>query len=170
VEVIAVPVPLLPTRGAQRGPYDIDLMVYLGPDQDVRDDIATVDAVRPRQQIAGGEVILDHRPHHKIGRRGPRGTHLGNHVGLAHIAGLAEVDLRAHPLGLAFLAVARVDIVGRLDQQRRRRLLVGAAPPEGFQAGNRTAGIMLDPNLPADLHGGPPPQVGRVLVGPQPLQ
>ena len=45
VEVIAVPVPLLPTRGAQRGPYDIDLMVYLGTDQDVRDDIATVDEV-----------------------------------------------------------------------------------------------------------------------------
>ena len=54
VSVIAVPVPLLPTGGAQGGPYDIDLMVCLGTDQDVRDDIATVDEVRPRQQIAGG--------------------------------------------------------------------------------------------------------------------
>jgi len=29
---------------------------------------------------------------------------------------------------------------------------------------------MLHPNLPADLHRWPPPQVLRVLVGPQPLQ
>jgi hypothetical protein len=78
VEVIALPVATLLTGGAERGPHDIDLMVGLGADQPVRDAIATVDEVRPWQQIAYGSVVLDHRPHHKIGRRGPRSTHLRN--------------------------------------------------------------------------------------------
>src|SRR5262249_17801893 len=78
--------------------------------------------------------------------------------------------LIAHPMGVAFTTLARLYIVGLLDEQRGGRLLVHGAPADVFQARDRTAVILLEPNLPQGLQGGEVAEGGRVVCGPHPIQ
>jgi hypothetical protein len=55
------------------------------------------------------------------------------------------VERIADPVGLAFTAVARLQVVGRGDAHRGRRLLIPCPPAERFEPGHRTAVVLLDP-------------------------
>jgi hypothetical protein len=112
LQVIALARPSLPAIGPKGWPDDIDLVQSLGGDEEVGIDIAAVEEVRARQQITLGKVVVDGRTHHTIRRGGGRGDHLGNQIRLAWITGLGEVELVAHPMGVAFTAVAGLQVVG----------------------------------------------------------
>src|SRR5712691_13359226 len=80
------------------------------------------------------------------------------------------MELVAHPMGVAFRAVAGVQVVGRCDTHRRRRLFVRSAPPEHCEPWDGTAVILLQPYLPERVHGGEVAEVRRTLGGPHPVQ
>ena len=51
----------------------------------------------------------------RLMHRGRRRVHVREQVGGGGLAGFADVDHVAGPLRVAFVAVARLDIVGRFD-------------------------------------------------------
>jgi len=82
---------MLPTIGPKRRSDHIDLVLALRCDQDVGIHRAAVEQVGPRQQITGGSVVCDRRPHHPI-RRGRRcREHLRDQIGLLRFTGLRDV-------------------------------------------------------------------------------
>jgi hypothetical protein len=64
------------------------------------------------------------------------------------LTGVGEVDCRADPMGLPCTPVARLQGVGRVDQQRRGRRRVPRAPAARCPAGDRTAVIVWEPKPP----------------------
>jgi hypothetical protein len=109
--------------------------------------------VRARQQITLGQVMVDGRTHDTIRCGGGRDEHLGDQIRLADIAGLGEMHLIAHPVGVPLTTVARFEVIGVGDAYRRGRLLVSGAPAELFLPWDGTAVILLEPNPPQRLQG-----------------
>ena len=91
-------------------------------------------------------------------------------IRLIRITGFGEVDLIADPMGIPFTTVARLQVVGRVDQQRRGRLLVPRAPAERFHAGDRTAVILLEPNPPQGFKSREVAEAEWALGGHHPVQ
>jgi hypothetical protein len=87
LQVIALARPSLPAIGPQGRPDDIDLMLGLGGDEEVRIDIAAVQQGRAREEFSRGEVTVNRGAHDAILRRSRRGAHLGDQIRLAGIAG-----------------------------------------------------------------------------------
>jgi hypothetical protein len=145
---------MLPAIRPQGWPHHIDVMLRLGGDQEVRIHRATIESGRARKQITLGEGLLDRGPHDPIWGRGRRGDHLRHEIRRARITGLREVELLTHPMGVAFPAVARLHGIRRRDAPRRGRLFLCRAPAAAFQSWHRTAGILLEPDLPQGLQGG----------------
>jgi hypothetical protein len=81
VQVIALSVPLLPAGGAQRRSHDINLLL-LGAHQHLRHHIATVDEVRPGQQVARRQVLGMTGPITKSDVVADVVCDLSNHIGL----------------------------------------------------------------------------------------
>jgi hypothetical protein len=146
LEVIAFPFPSLPTVGPKRRPNYIDLMLRLGGDEEVRIDISAVQQMRARAELPLGEVTVDRGAHDAILRGRWRREHLGDQIGLAGIAGLGEMHLIAHPMGVPFTTVARLQAIGGGHAHRRGWLLVSRAPAECFVPWGRAAVILSDPN------------------------
>jgi hypothetical protein len=112
LEVIAVFDLMLPAIRPTRRPDHSDMVLALRRDQEVGIHVATIKQVGPRQQSTSGQVGFNRRPHHTIRCRGRRGEHLRDPIGVLRLTGLREVELRAHPMGVAFTAVARIQVVG----------------------------------------------------------
>ena len=112
LQVIALPFPPLPTIGPERRTNHIDLMRRLGCDQSVCVHIAAVEHVCPRKEIPIGQVLLDGGAHDAIWRGRWRRHHLRDEIRVVSITGLGEVELIAHPMGLACTAVAGLQVVG----------------------------------------------------------
>jgi hypothetical protein len=70
LEVVACPFPPLPTGGAKRRTNDIDLMLGLRSDQEIRIDIAAVEHVDAWEENPISQVVLDGKPHDTILRGG----------------------------------------------------------------------------------------------------
>jgi hypothetical protein len=158
LQVRALARPSLPAVGPKGRPDDIDLMLGLGGDQEVGIDIAAVEEVRARQQITLGQFVVDGGPHDTIRGDGGRGNHLSHQIRRAWITGLGEVQLVAHPMGIAFIAGAGLQVVGRGHAYRRGRWLVPGAPAECFESRHGTAVILLQPDPPQCLQGGEIPE------------
>jgi hypothetical protein len=154
LEVIALPCPPLPAVGPERRTDHIDLMLGLGGDEQVCIDIAAVEQVRAREELPLGEVAVDRRAHDAVLRGRRCREHLGDQIGLTHIAGLGEMELIAHPMGIAFTAVAGFQVIGRGKAHRCRRLLVPGAPAQHFPPWDGAAVILLEPNPPQHLRAG----------------
>jgi hypothetical protein len=76
------------------------------------------------------------------------------------ITGFGEVHLRAHPRGVSFPAVARLEVIGRRDAHRRRRLFIPRAPAERLEPRDGTTVVLLEPDAAQDLHRGLGPHLG----------
>ena len=124
----------------------------------------------PRKEIPIGQVLLDGGAHDAILRGRGRRHHLRDEIGVVGITGLGEVELIADPVGLAFTAVAGLQVVGRGDAHRCGRLLIPCAPAERFEPRHGTAVILLDPDLPECLQGGELPEAQRGVGGLHPRQ
>jgi hypothetical protein len=68
------------------------------------------------------------------------------------IAGFAEVDFVAHPIHVAFGAIASLEVVRRLNELSGGGLIGRLTPADVFQPWLRTAVKMLNPNLPENLN------------------
>jgi hypothetical protein len=170
LEVIALPFPPLPAVGPERRTDHIDLMLGLRGDQEVRIDIAAVQQVRAREKLSMREVTVDRRAHDAILRGRRRRHDLCDEIRVVGIAGLREMDLRAHPMGLPFTTVARLQVIGRGHAHRRGRLLVSRAPAECFVPWGCTAVILLDPNPTQCLKSREITEAWRALGGYHPVQ
>lgn len=73
-------------------------------------------------------------------------------------------------MGIAFRAVAGIEIVGGRDTDRRRRLFVRETPAQRFAPWDGTAGLLVQPDLPERLQGGEGTEVRCALDGPHPVQ
>ena len=73
-------------------------------------------------------------------------------------------------MGVAFRAGAGVQVVGRGDAHRRRRLFVRETPAQRFAPWDGTAVILLQPDLPERLQRREITEVWRTLGGPHPVQ
>ena len=152
------------------GTDHIHLIVALRRDETVSIHVATIEQVGPRQQITLSKGVVDGGTHDTIRRGGRGGDHLRDQIRLIRITGLREVELIAHPMGVTFTAVAGLQVVGRRDPHRRRRLLIPRAPAERFESRDGTAVILLQPYLPECLQGGKVPEVWRCVGGLHPRQ
>jgi hypothetical protein len=76
----------------------------------------------------------------------------------------------ADPLRVAFRAGAGVQVVGRCDAHRRRRLFVRETPAQRFAPWDGTAVLLLQPDLPERLQRREVTEVRRTLGGPHPVQ
>jgi len=113
---------------------------------------------------------LDGRPHDSIWRGGDRRYHLGDEIGLAWITRLRQMDLIAHPMGVAFTAGAGLQVIGRLDEHRGWRALVHGAPAQFLQSWNHTAIVGLYPNLPQALQRWKRTPGERTCIVPAPVE
>ena len=95
-QIVALPGLMLPAIGAEGGPNHIDLMLGLGRHQAVGIDSAAVESRGAGQQLPGGSIVHDRRPHHTIRRGGRRRDDLRHQIRLARITGLGAVELVAH--------------------------------------------------------------------------
>jgi hypothetical protein len=111
LQIVALAGLMLPAIGAEGGPHHSDLMLGLGRHQEVGIHIAAVEQVGSRQQVPGGSIVHDRRPHDTIRRGGRRRERLSNQIGLAWITGLREMHLIAHPMRVAFAAVPCLQVV-----------------------------------------------------------
>ena len=109
---------MLSAIGPKGGAHHINVILALCGDQEIGIHIAAVEHMGAGQQLPGGSVVRDRRPHYAVRRGGRRRDNLRNQIGLARITGLCEVHLIAHPMGLAFTIVARLDVIGRGDAYR----------------------------------------------------
>jgi len=67
-------------------------------------------------------------------------------------------------------SLARLQVIGRLHEHGCRGPLIRRAPAEVLQPWDRTAVIMLEPNLPQALQRGEDTRGRRALIAPDPLQ
>lgn len=118
LQIVALSGMMLPAIGAEGGANHIDLILGLGRHQEVGIDIAAVEHMGAGQQITCGSIVYDCRSHHAVRRGGRRRDDLRHQIRLARITGLGEVHLIAHPVGLAFTAVARLQVIRRRDAYR----------------------------------------------------
>jgi hypothetical protein len=169
LQIISVSGPMLPAIGPKGRADHMDVMLVLCGDQEVGIHIAAVKHVGAGQEITGGQIVHERRPHGTIRRGGRRGDHLRDQIRLIRITGLGEVELITHPVGIAFTAVAGLQVVGGVDQQRRGRVLVSCAPAEHFQPGDRTAIISLEPNPTQGFESGEVAEAWRTLGGHHPI-
>jgi hypothetical protein len=101
---------VLPAIGA-KGRADHIKLVLLRGHQAIGIHGATVEQLCARQQVPGGSILDDGRPHRPSGR-GRRGReHLENQIGVFWLTSLGEVVLIADPLRVAFCAVAGLQVV-----------------------------------------------------------
>jgi hypothetical protein len=73
-------------------------------------------------------------------------------------------------MGVTCTAVAGLQVVGSVDQQRRGRLLIPGAPAEHFQPGDRTAIIVLEPHPTQGFKRGEVAEAWRALGGHHPVE
>jgi len=169
LQVIAMGKLVLPTRGPKGRSDHIDLVLRCGH-QEVGIDRAAVEPMGSRPEVSCRHILDDGRSHGTVGR-GRRGReHLGNQIGVLRLTGLAEVQLIAHPLRVAFRAVAGLELIGRGEAHGRRRLLLGGAPADLYHCRDGTAIILLHPQLPQCLQGGKGSAIRRALGGPYLVQ
>jgi hypothetical protein len=154
LQAIALTGLMWPAIRPKSGTDHIHLIVARRRDETVRIHVATVEPVGPRQQITLSQGVVDGGTHDTIRRGGRGGDHWRDQIRRLRITGLREVELRAHPMGVTLTAVAGLQVVGRRDTHRRRRLLILRAPAERFEPGHGTAVIVLQPYLPECLQGG----------------
>ena len=170
LEVIAFPLPPLPAVGPKRRTDHSDLMLGVGSDEEVRIDIAAVEHVDAGEHITSGEVLLEGGAHDTILRGGRCRHHWCQEIGMAGIAGLGEVDCRAHPVSLALTTGAGLEIIGRRNAHRGRRLRSAGAPAQRFTPRGRTAIIRLEPHPPPRLQGRELPHTYSGVRSPHPVQ
>src|SRR5437764_4568917 len=73
-----------------------------------------------RRDVLVDQCLLDGRGALRFMDRGWGGVDVGEQVGRGRLTGFADVDHVPSPLRVAFVAVARLDIVGRFDALGRR--------------------------------------------------
>jgi hypothetical protein len=129
--------------------HDIDLMDGLSGDEPLGIDLATIEPVQTREEIARGQVTLNERAHGTIrgGRR--RGHDTGAQVQLILLTGFGQVHLAADPGGATRGAIPGRDIIGGDDQRGGRQPLLHGSPAEG----SRWVRVRLGPDLPSCLNG-----------------
>jgi hypothetical protein len=80
LQVIALACPSLPAIRPKGRPDDVDLVLGLGSDEEVRIDIAAVEQVCPWEEIPIGQVLLNGWAYDAILRRGRRRDHLRDEI------------------------------------------------------------------------------------------
>ena len=138
-------------RGAKGWTDHRNLVQALGTGQALRVHIATLESMRARAEIPLGSILLKRRAHDTVGRRRRGRDRLGEQSGRPGITGLAPMGLIADPGRVACGAVARLQIIRRLDRQGRWRPLGWAAPAPFLQARRATAIVWWQPQLAEHL-------------------
>jgi hypothetical protein len=164
--IITVSGLMVPTRGPTGRADPIDGMLARCGDQAVGIPSAAVTHVGARPELTGGPSVPARWPHDTIRRRGRRGEHRRDQIRRIRITGLRAVELRAHPLGVTCTAVAGLQVVGGVDQQRRGRGLVSGAPAAHCQPGDRPTIIGLEPHPTQGVKRGERTAAWRALGAP----
>jgi hypothetical protein len=73
-------------------------------------------------------------------------------------------------MGVTLTAVTGLQVVGGVEQQRRRRVLVSGAPAEHFQPGGRTTIIVLEPHPTQGFKSGEITEAWQALGGHHPVE
>jgi hypothetical protein len=134
----------LPARRAQGGSNHLELLLGLGGDQASGIYLAALEHVGPGEQIASGQVLLDGGAHDAIWQGGWRRDHLRAEIRVVDSTGFGEGARLADPVGVPFTTIAGLQIVGRVDEQRRGRCArpacASAALPAQGPYGGTTVG------------------------------
>ena len=105
--------------GARRTPQD-DALVVPAVDEELRADRGRIDQMLARGQVFLDERVLDGLCALRFMDARGRRVHMGEEVGHGGLAGFADMHHVAGPRRVAFVAVARLDIIGRFDPFRGR--------------------------------------------------
>jgi hypothetical protein len=102
----------LPTGGISNGAEERDPIRLLALDQDLRGCLTLLHQVLGREQAPPLQRRLDTREHVIIRSGCRRGLHMDHQMGRFGITGFRHMDFLAHPLDLAFRAVAGLRVIG----------------------------------------------------------
>src|SRR5438552_5006729 len=111
---------LPPLAGACGAPQD-DALVVTAVNKQLRADIGRIDEVLPRGYLLLDEGLLDGDRALGLMHRGRRRVHVREQMRGSWFARFADMHHVACPRRVAFVAVARLDIVGRFDALGGRR-------------------------------------------------
>src|SRR5262249_18279761 len=106
--------------GAYGTPQD-DALVVAAVDEYFRTDIGGIDQVFTRRDFLVDQCLLDGLRALRFMDRGRRRVHVREQVRGGGVTRFADVHHGARPLGVAFVAVAGLRIVGRFDALSGRR-------------------------------------------------
>src|SRR6266446_4160821 len=110
----------LPALAGARGASQEDALVVTAMDEEFRADIGRIDQVLLRGHVLVDQRLLDGRGALRFMDGGGSRVDVGEQMGGSGLACFADVDHVAGPLRVAFVTVARLDIVGRFDPLGRR--------------------------------------------------
>jgi hypothetical protein len=139
----------LPTLLWSHRPHEIDPLLHTADQMD-RAHVAGIDEMFAGQVAAVGEMTLHHRGHLIVGDGGIGRLHVDNRRRELVVARLSEMDLVAGPFGLALLAAAGLNVVGRANQRGGRGQFLRRAPRQLALLD----GELLLPHLAQRLHRG----------------
>jgi hypothetical protein len=129
-DVTALVGPLLPVLMGRHGFHQVDARLTASQGIGVR--VAGVDQMLGRQYRPGCRGLVDGLESAIIRPRGDAGMHVGDDVRPFLVAALGQMDRGADPFRAALVPVARVDIVGAVDDLpggnaslARRRIGIG---------------------------------------------
>ena len=141
---------------ARRAPQGDALVVTAG-DKQLRADIRRIDEVLARGHVLLDEGLLDGDRALRLMHRGRRRVHVREQVRGSWFARFADMHHVARPLRVAFVAVARLDIVGRFDPSaaggKSRFALKRTRRARGRPRGRRLARRPLVVALPRPAQG-----------------
>jgi hypothetical protein len=92
----------------------------LTPDKIGARDISGIDEMVPWEELLFGQPGVDHGENPLITDGSLGRLDMGDQLRSLFIAGLGEMHLIADPQGSSFLAIACVEIIGRVDELGRR--------------------------------------------------
>jgi hypothetical protein len=154
------------TIGAQ-GTKPIHAVLTLAGDQQFSVEVARIGARRGGQQTLTGERLMDVGRGRTSADGSSRGLPMRNEVGCIVLAGLGHLDCIPYPRRRLLVAVPGLNIIGRTDQQPRRRNPFLFRPPTHAP---RLQIAWLDPHTASRLDGRhlTPPcgRLGGVEIGP----
>ena len=96
----------------------------------------------PRRDVLVDQCLLDGRGALRFMDRGWGGVDVGEQVGRSRLTGFADVDHVPRPLGVPFLAIARLGIVGGFEPFRGR-----GQRTVGLEADARDGGVAVGGHL-----------------------
>src|SRR5215470_4871366 len=105
----------LPALARTGGTAQVDVLLLAAGDQECCADIRRVDEVLAWRHVLLDERLLDRLRAQRLMHRGGRRVHVCEQMGGGGFAGFTDVDHVPGPLRVAFVAVARLAIVGRCD-------------------------------------------------------